>query len=36
MQQLLTVKANVDQVLGIEKQKTEKEKEHGQRPASRV
>lgn len=36
MQQLLTVKANVDQVLGIEKREAEKEKEHGQRPTDRV
>lgn len=31
MKELLTVKANVDQVLGMEKSETEKEKEHGQR-----
>lgn len=28
MRQLLTVKANVDQVLGTEKQEARKEKEH--------
>lgn len=31
MKELLTVKANVDQVLGVERQETEKEKEHDQR-----
>lgn len=36
MQQLFTVKANVDQVLGIEKREAEKENEHGQRPTDRV
>lgn len=31
MRELLTVKANVDRLLGMEEQETGKEKEHGER-----
>ena len=36
MQEILTVKANVDRLMGIEDADTEREKEHGQRCAGHV